>query len=180
MKLLDFNCRAKRGAPWVAMTLAPAILSHDSSRPPTLRALGIILARLLPFCAAAQVPDDVARAAFEKVCGSCNDAEGATELRHTRGEWQSITDDTVSRGADATPQEVAAVVTWLNRRYGKVRINELDADHLSREMEITATEASAIVTYREKYGRFKDFEAVKEVSGIDPIKLESYKSRFIY
>lgn len=178
MKVFDHHCRAKRGAPRVAVTLAPAMLLQDS--PLAVRPFGIILALLLPFCAAAQVPDDVARNAFEKVCGSCHDTETATELRHTRGEWQSITDEMVSRGADATPQEVAAVVTWLNRRYGKVRINELDADHLSLEMEITAGEASAIVSYREKHGRFKDFEAVKGVSGVDLAKLERYKSSFIY
>lgn len=110
MELFDLSCRAKCGAPWIAVTLAPAMLSQDSSRPPNLRALGLILSLLLPFCAVAQVPDDVARKAFEKVCGSCHDTEAATEMRHTRGEWQSITDEMVSRGADATSQEVESVV----------------------------------------------------------------------
>ena len=144
-------------------------------------AIGILIGLLYPLSVAVgQVPDEVAEKAFEKVCGACHETEVVTAQRHTRREWQSVTDDMLTRGADGTPDELRDLQTWLARHYGKVRINDLTAAEIEKEMELSSADAETLVNYRLKHGRFKDFEALKVVPGVETSKLERYKDSFVY
>lgn len=148
---------------------------------PMKLAIGILIGVLCPHNAAAgQVTDEAAKKAFEKVCGVCHESEVVTSQIHTRREWQSITDDMLARGAEGTPEELHDLQTWLTRHYGKVRINDLTAAEIEKEMELSSAEAEALVNYRVKHGRFKDFDALKVVPGVETSKLERYKDSFVY
>jgi competence ComEA-like helix-hairpin-helix protein len=130
--------------------------------------------------AAGQVLDDVAKKTFEKVCGTCHETEVVTSQRHTRREWQSVTDDMPTRGAEGTPDELHDLQTWLARHYGKVRINNLTAVEIEKEMELSSSDAQSLVNYRLKLGHFKDFEALKAVPAVEASKLDRYKDSFVY
>lgn len=86
----------------------------------------------------------------------------------------------VSRGADGTPAELREIVNWLVRHYGNIRVNALSAPDLQQEMELTASEAAAIVAYQTKNGPFANFDAVKKTTGVDPSKLEPYKDSIVF
>lgn len=53
------------------------------------------------------------------------------------------------------------------------------AKGLQREMELTASEAGAVVAYRTKNGSFANFEALRKAPGIDPSKLERYRESIV-
>ena len=142
---------------------------------------GILLCVLaLAPLARTQQSDQHAAKAFERTCGACHDSSTALSGRHTRAEWQSVVDDMVSRGADGTPAELREIVNWLGRHYGNIRVNALSARDLQQEMELTASEAAAIVDYRTKNGPFANFDAVKKTAGVDPSKLEPYTDSIVF
>jgi competence ComEA-like helix-hairpin-helix protein len=145
------------------------------------RSSGIILCVLaLAPLARTQQSDQQAAKAFERTCSACHDSFTALSGRHTRGERQSVVDDMASRGAEGTPADLREVINWLVRHYGNIRINALSARDLQQEMELTASEAAAILAYRTKNGPFANFDAVKKTTGVDPSKLEPYKDSIVF
>jgi hypothetical protein len=55
--------------------------------------------------------------------------------------WQSVTDDILTRGADGTSDEPGDLQTWLARHYGKVRIRDLTAAEIEKEMELSSADS---------------------------------------
>lgn len=141
--------------------------------PLTLCALG------LSFLASAQTSDEAAGKTFENACGSCHDSASTVEQRHTRRDWAGIVSDMASRGGSTTEDQMRDIVGWLVRHYGAIRINELNAQALQDEIELAKADAETLVAYRDKHGKFDDFEALKKV-GVDPAKLEAYKESITY
>ena len=145
----------------------------------TKSAITIALSVLSLATASGQSADEAARKTFEKTCSGCHDSSTATGERHTRREWKGVVDDMASRGATATDAELREVVGWLARHYGNLRINQLSAQDLEQEMELSPAEAESIVAYRTKNGRIADFDALKKV-GVDSSKLEPYRDSIVY
>ena len=126
-----------------------------------------------------QDSDQAAAKTFGSTCGACHDSSAAIGGRHTRSEWQSVV-DRVSRGATGTPSELRDVINWLVRHYGSIRINALSAKDPQQEMELTASEAEAVVAYRTKNGSFANFAALPKTPGIHPSKLEPYRESIVF
>ena len=57
----------------------------------------------------------------------------------------------------------------------RVNINTASATEIERGLAIPAKEATAIVTFRDKNGNFKDWQSVAKVPGIDSKKIEAKK-----
>jgi cytochrome c5 len=68
---------------------------------------------------ASAAPDDQGKAAFDKNCLTCHDAEQALNARRTRTQWERVVDDMVARGANGTDQELEAIIAYLAKFYGK-------------------------------------------------------------
>ena len=98
----------------------------------------------------------------------------------TRQEWELKVTEMLQEEPDVTREERAAIVAYLSANFkpgGKIYINKAVARDLQAALEITEREAAAIVRYRETQGDFKDFDALKNVPGLDASKLESRKGR---
>jgi putative heme-binding domain-containing protein len=65
------------------------------------------------------LPEGRGRADFQRVCTSCHSLAMATSQRMTRGEWARVINDMVSRGAQATQDELDNVVNYLTTNFGK-------------------------------------------------------------
>jgi len=77
---------------------------------------------LLCAVAAAQspskLPDGEGKEVTERVCSACHGIETVVTERHTKAEWQKVSEDMVARGADATSGDVTVIVEYLTKNFG--------------------------------------------------------------
>ena len=56
-----------------------------------------------------------------RVCKACHGLATFSEDRMSRGEWQRIVDQMISRGAKANPAERRVIIDYLARHMGAAR-----------------------------------------------------------
>jgi competence protein ComEA len=143
--------------------------------------------------AQSKLPEGEAKPVVVRMCGKCHGLEWVTRARMTKERWDDVVDDMVSRGAQGTDDDVGLIVEYLAKNFGKDRprdpppetlpkilVNQAGAKELASALELPAEEAEAIVRYREKNGRFKEWEDLKKVRGLDTKKIEGRKERIDY
>ncbi len=118
------------------------------------------------------LPDGPGKAVVEKVCSKCHDLEGVVHSKNSKEGWSKIVDDMVSRGAEASDQEIEQIVNYLTTAFGrkattKVNVNKAPASEIASTLGIGSDTAVAIVEYREKNGAFKQWQDLGKVSGLD-------------
>jgi hypothetical protein len=52
-------------------------------------------------------------------CSLCHDLDHITDIRQTREEWEDTVKIMIRRGAPVTPAEMAIIVDYCTRYYGK-------------------------------------------------------------
>ena len=116
------------------------------------------------------------KATLEKFCVGCHELDVVTATRRTKIGWQQNVEDMISRGAEGSDQEMAEVVAYLTKFYGKVNVNTASQQQLQEVLGLTLKEAQAIVAYRDQNGKIKDFEQLKSVPGLSAEKLQEKRS----
>ena len=139
--------------------------------PNPLRLAALAAAVPLALAAQAELPDGPGRDAVKKVCGNCHEIDTVIGSRRTKMGWQQITDDMISRGAEGSDEEMAAVVAYLAQWFGKINVNTAPAADLQKALGLAEKEARAITSYREQNGKIKNFDELEKVPGIDPERL---------
>ena len=91
--------------------------------------------------------------------------------RHTREEWDGVIEDMIARGTKGTEAELTLVAEYLSKNLGKVYVNSASAKELQDGLKIEERDARLIVSWREQHGKFKTFEEVRKVPGLDPAKI---------
>lgn len=79
----------------------------------------------------------------------------------------------VTRGAKGTDEQFATLMDYLVSHVGRVNVNRAPADELVAVLDITATDARAIVDYRKAHGPFADIDALMAVPGIETARLHA-------
>jgi len=125
---------------------------------------------------ASGLPESPQTALFVRVCTNCHDAERTSSRRRTRPEWAETVRQMVEDGAEATDEEVAAILDFLVSNFGAVAVNTAKAEDLVTVLAISRKDADAIVAYRTANGSFANFEAIKNVPEIDIASLERRKA----
>jgi len=115
---------------------------------------------------------DKGKALTGRICVSCHDIETVTATRRTEIGWVNNVDEMAGRGADGTPDELAEVVRYLTKNFGKLNVNTATAQQLQEFLNLTEQDAQAIQTWRERNGNFKNLEQLKAVPKIDAAKLQ--------
>ena len=106
-----------------------------------------------------------------KLCVGCHEMDLVVARRHTREEWDGVVDDMIARGTKGTQAELSLVAEYLSRHLGKVNVNAATANELQDGLKIPERDAHAIVAWREQHGKFKSFEEVRKVPGLDASKI---------
>jgi competence ComEA-like helix-hairpin-helix protein len=131
----------------------------------------------LAFCvllsAQGPLPDAPGKEAVQRICASCHEIDAVIGSRRTKIGWQQSVDDMVSRGAEGSDADMAAVVAYLTTYYGKLNVNTATVQDLEKVLELSGKEAQAIVSYREQNTRIKDFEELKKVPGVSAERLQA-------
>lgn len=114
----------------------------------------------------------------ERTCARCHTLVNTYRMRNTRERWAEIVDDMVSRGAEATDDEIERIIDFLTAHYGtKVNVNKASAQELSTSLGISILAAKSIVDYRAKNGAFEKVVDLKSVPHVDWKAIESQKDR---
>lgn len=140
-------------------------------------ASSVVVAALVAALAAAQdqksLPDGPGKESLQRVCSNCHELESVTGARRTKIGWQRMIEDMISRGAEGSEDDMAAVVSYLTANFGKVNVNTASAPEIEKMLEFTPKEAQAILEFREKNGKIADFEQLKKVPGLSADKLQA-------
>lgn len=135
----------------------------------------------LALCAAGlagqtELPDGPGKETVRKICGNCHEMETVIASRRTQTGWQQMVDDMITRGAEGSDDEMAAVVTYLTAAFGKINVNTASAGELQKALGLSEKEAQAITSYRAQSGKYKNFEELERTPGISPEKLRQKRS----
>jgi competence protein ComEA len=125
-----------------------------------------------------RLPAGTGKAALVKTCGECHGFEGIRERRLSRDEWSDKIGDMVDRGATASDDELAAILSYLTQNFGKeskIQMNTAPFAELKAVLKLTNDEADAVVAFRARNGAFKQWEDVRKVPGVDAKKLQAAK-----
>jgi competence protein ComEA len=124
------------------------------------------------------LPDGPGREVTGKVCINCHDASNFRRLRLSRPDWDKEVGLMVDNGAQATDDELAAVVNYLAENFGpdsKIWVNTAPVSELKAVLGITAAQAVAVVDYRQANGNFKTWQDLLKVPQIDAKRIEDKK-----
>jgi competence protein ComEA len=129
---------------------------------------------------AQDLPEGKGKDVLESVCGACHGTDLVAARRATKEGWSYIVDDMVSRGASATNEQITTIVDYLAKNLGQVNVNKGKSEEIATVLEITSTQADAIVKYRMDHGDFKTLDDLKKVPELATAKLDSKKDRLAY
>ena len=119
------------------------------------------------------LPEAAGKEVVLRVCATCHEIETVIGSRRTKLGWQQSVNDMISRGAEGSNEDMEAVVAYLTTYFGKVNVNTATIEDLERVLELSGQEAQAIVSYRERNTKVKDFEELKKVPGVSVEKLQA-------
>ncbi len=137
---------------------APAILSHQEL------AAGQGQAATLQLCAS-----------------SCHGIERFVSEHRSKSQWLETLETMKTEGAKGTDAEFKAVLGYLIAHCGtQVKINSATARQIDDAMDLEPGQADAIVKYRDGHGKFADWQALMNVPGLDPKKLDEQKANVVF
>lgn len=117
------------------------------------------------------LPAGPEREKMVKLCVGCHEIDLVVARRHTREEWDGVVEDMIARGTKGTEAELSLVAEYLSKYLGKVSVNSATAKDLEDGLKISERDAQAIVAWREQHGKFKNFEEVRKVPGLDAARI---------
>jgi len=144
--------------------------------------LSLVAALALPLASLrGQGPNSEAQdqVTFRALCGSCHGTTLVDGLR-TEAEWQEEIDQMVKIGARGTPEQLLRVMRVLARTLTKVNVNTAEPPQIAPVLDVSEAVAQDVVKRRKSIGKFKSLEALKQVPGVDPAKLEARKERVLF
>jgi len=144
------------------------------------------------------LPEGKGKDKVANVCTQCHGLEAIVNSKRTLQEWRDLVNDMVSNGASLTDEEVELVAQYLAKNFSpssaaasakeaaskpeikKINVNKSTAKELEMNLELSAKEAAAIVSYRDKNGNFNNLEELKKVPGLDAKKVEAAQDRLVF
>jgi len=139
----------------------------------------VVLLVALPLLAgqkAGELPDGKGKSTVQKVCAGCHEIDVVIGARRTQIGWQQNVEDMISRGAEGSDEEMADVVAYLTKYFGKLNVNTASQRQLQDVLGLDEKEAQALIGYREHNGKIKDYEQLKTVPGLSVDKLQQKRS----
>jgi competence protein ComEA len=139
-------------------------------------AAGLIFAVALSLYAAGpqdgELPAGKGKETVQRICSACHEVSEATATRYTETGWRRTVDDMISRGAEGSDDEMAEVVAYLTKYFGRINVNTASQAQLQDVLSLPEKEAQAIVAYREHNGNIKTLEQLKSVPGVNAQKIQ--------
>ncbi len=145
-----------------------------AAQPPAAAAPGAAAARK------GQLPEGEGRDAVLAMCSGCHGLDTAVAQRRTAKQWQAVVQAMVSLGAPGTAADAAHAVSYLSWRFGVVNVNTSGAEELARVLEISASQAAAIVEFRNHEGGLESLQELARIPGVNGADLAGKADRIIF
>jgi competence ComEA-like helix-hairpin-helix protein len=129
---------------------------------------------------ASGLPEGDGRDSVLKMCSGCHGLPTATARRRTRAEWESMVEAMAAVGAPGTRTDISRAVDYLAWRFGRVNVNVASAEELQRVLDLSASEAAAIVEYRSRQGALGSMQDLEKVPGLDGASRQRALDRVVF
>jgi len=135
------------------------------------------------------MPDGPGKQFILMQCTACHQPDHFTKYHHTSEEWQVIVARMGTRVPGATKPDLDAVLKYFVTNYpkveapedaNKVNMNKATAKDIAARLDLTASEAEAIVHYRETHGDFKEWRDMLIIYGVDGKKIQARQERMAF
>ena len=166
-----------------------------SAKPGHFRMALIVLALCLPIAAQDDLPEGKGKETLENICTECHGLDKILSQFRSRERWRAIAVAMRSKGATMSDSELNALVDYLFQHFGtvetseakpeagereKINVNKAAAKELATVLQLTPSEAAAIVRFRETNGPFKEWRDLTKVDGVDKTKIEARKDQLTF
>jgi competence ComEA-like helix-hairpin-helix protein len=122
-------------------------------------------------------PDEFTRrgdATIASLCAmECHDENQVFTVRRTAREWSLVITDMARRGAKGSAEDRDLVRRYLTWSFGVVAVNSATAEELAAVIGLPGPVAEAIVSHRQKQGRFADLQGLLGVPGVDKATIDA-------
>jgi len=156
--------------------------------------LFIILVFLAVGTGGQALPPGAGQDIVQQKCVGCHALKVVTSKRASKQQWSALVDQMISRGAEVEDEDVPTVVDYLFKNFGPdappaeeiaapahpILVNTATASELAKALQISAKESSAIVSYRTRHGKFKNWDDLAKVPGIEIKKIEAQKESLVF
>lgn len=122
------------------------------------------------------LPDGPGKDTFVQVCSNCHDTSVVRALRLPQSGWEQTVEDMQGRGAEGTDDQFTQIVAYLTKNFGPVNVNTATQAELQDKLHLPEKDAAAIIAYRDKNGKIKDFDELKAIPGLDPTQVQKRRS----
>lgn len=125
-----------------------------------------------------------------KQCIGCHAVTVITTQHKSESAWTDTIIEMRNRGANGSDEDMEQIIHYLTANYGpagaaagpasaaaKVNVNSASAPDMVAGLALSPAEADAIVAYRAKNGKFADLAGLKQVAGVDAVKIDAVKDR---
>lgn len=128
------------------------------------------------------LPEAPGREVVKRICGSeCHTVEPVVSHAGDRAYWDGIVYDMTLQGAQLSPAEQEDVLAYLSGQFPpKIDVNLAPARVLETQLDFSPAEAAAIVAHRAAHGPYESIEALREVPGVAPAKIEAASRRLLF
>jgi cytochrome c5 len=139
--------------------------------------------------AAPVMPDGPGKQFILMQCTACHQPDHFTKYHHTAEEWQVIIARMGTRVPGATKPDLDAVLQYFVTNYpkveapvdaNKVNMNKAPAAEIAARLDLTTTEAEAIVRYRETHGDYKEWRDMLIIYGVDGKKIQARQEKMAF
>lgn len=143
-----------------------------------------LLACAPPAAAQDPFPDGPGKDVTVRICGTCHAATRSAAVSLTRDGWRDVIAKMVSLGAKGSDAELAAVLDYLSANFKgnapkPVNMNTAPAIDLESVAGLLRKEAAALIAYRTKHGPCKALEDLKNIPGVDFLKINRRRDRLV-
>ncbi len=141
-------------------------------------AFWIVAAVFVAGAASAADPDPNLEA-VQTVCGRCHTTAVFLDKPRAWDRWNDVFADMTQRGASGTDEQLERVTTYFLENLTFVNVNTSGAEEIAGVLSVGDDVAQAIIASRQRQP-FANLAELRAITGVDPAKLESRKSRILF
>jgi len=131
-------------------------------------------------------PDGPAREYVNKICLQCHEPAQLLSQKRSESDWKATVARMALKGVPAPTEQYDAIAVYMAKNFPKqedatkINMNKAKAEEIVTVIGLTADEAKALVTYREKHGDYREWGEMLVVYGVDGRKLEAAKDKMSF
>jgi competence protein ComEA len=84
------------------------------------------------------------------------------------------------RGGAATEDDTRVIVDYVVAHFGLVNVNRASEGDLVEIVQLSASDAAAIVEFRMREGEFRTLDDLRKVQGVDFATIQERKDRIVF